>query len=335
MKVVIAILNWNGRPLLERYLPSVVEHSAGHRIAIIDNASEDDSMAYVQSTYPDIEWIQLDKNYGYAGGYNKGLSTRQEEVAVLLNSDVEVTEGWLEPIIDEFKRDSSISAAQPKILDARRRDHFEYAGASGGFLDKLAYPYCRGRLFDTLEIDSGQYNDLIDIHWATGACLFFRLKDYIALEGLDEDLFAHMEEIDLCWRARRNGKRVICVPRSTVYHLGGGTLSGYRPFKSYLNFKNSLIIFVKNDRSGRTLIRLCTRMIMDGLSILRFVSQFRFGHAFAVLKAHLHFYMSLPSTLKKRKSLGNSSAEIGTQSIVLQYFGRRKKYFSDLKIKVS
>ncbi len=330
MKVVIAILNWNGRELLERFLPSVVTHSPGHTIAIIDNASTDASRDFVESTYPEIEWIQLEQNYGYAGGYNKGLSARDEDIAVLLNSDVEVSEGWLDPVLEQFEKHIEISAAQPKILDATTRDHFEYAGASGGFLDRYAYPFCRGRLFDTLEADTGQYEDAADIHWATGACLFFRLEDYKDLEGLDEDLFAHMEEIDLCWRARRKEKRVICVPQSTVYHLGGGTLSGHRPYKSYLNFKNSLIIFLKNDHSGKTFFRLGTRMILDGFSILRFITQLRFGHAFAVLKAHFHFYLALPKTLKKRSSLGDSSAEIGSNSIVMQYFVQRKKFFSDL-----
>ncbi len=330
MKVIIAILNWNGKELLERFLPSVQAHSSVQTIAIIDNASTDDSKQFVSSQYPEIEWIQLDHNYGFAGGYNKGLVGRTEDIVVLLNSDVEVTEGWLTPLLTEFENDPSLSAAQPKVLDATHRDRFEYAGASGGFLDRYAYPYCRGRLFDTLEVDKGQYDEVIDVHWATGASLFFRLQDYYDLEGLDEDLFAHMEEIDLCWRARRKGKRVICVPQSTVYHLGGGTLSGYQPFKSYLNFKNSLIIFLKNDHSGKTFSRMFTRMMMDGLSILRFLSQLRFGHAIAVLKAHIHFYIALPSTLKKRKALGNARAEIGSKSIVLDYFAKGKKHFSKL-----
>lgn len=330
MKVVIAILNWNGRVLLERFLPSVVENSNGHVIAIIDNASSDDSKEYVQSTYPDVEWVQLDKNYGYAGGYNKGLSSRKEDIAVLLNSDVEVTPGWIKPILIQFERDQSICAAQPKVLDANRSDYFEYAGACGGFLDRYAYPYCRGRIFDSLEKDQGQYDTVVDVHWATGACLFFRLKDYDLLEGLDEDLFAHMEEIDLCWRARRKGKRIICVPKSRVFHLGGGTLSGQKPFKSYLNFRNSLIIFLKNDHSGKTIWRIFSRMVLDGLSVLRFMTQLRFGHALAVIKAHLHFYGAIPRTLKKRKALGRSSAGIGKKSIVMQYFAQGKKFFSEL-----
>jgi GT2 family glycosyltransferase len=330
VKVIVAILNWNGKELLERFLPSVISHSAGHTIAVIDNASNDDSKFFVSSQFPEIEWIQLDQNYGFAGGYNKGLADRSEDIAVLLNSDVEVTKGWLNPILVEFENDSSLCAAQPKILDATHRDRFEYAGACGGFLDRYAYPYCRGRLFDTLEIDKGQYDTVIDIHWATGAALFFRLQDYYDLDGLDEDLFAHMEEIDLCWRARQKGKRVICVPQSTVYHLGGGTLSGSRPFKSYLNFKNSLIIFLKNDRSGKTFIRLFARMMMDGLSILRFMSQLRFGHALAVLKAHIHFYISLPSSFKKRRALGHGRATIGNKSIVVDYFVKQKKHYSEL-----
>ncbi|NND93715.1 MAG: glycosyltransferase family 2 protein [Flavobacteriales bacterium] len=330
MNAVIAILNWNGRDLLERFLPSVVQYSEGHTVAIIDNASTDSSKRFVSSRYPDIEWIQLDKNYGYAGGYNKGLEGRTEDIAILLNSDVEVTSGWLGPILEQMREDVSIVAAQPKILDANKRSHFEYAGASGGFLDKLNYPYCRGRLFETLEEDEGQYDEPIEIQWATGACLFFRLKDYFELRGLDEDLFAHMEEIDLCWRARRSGKRVMCFPQSEVYHLGGGTLSGYKPFKSFLNFKNSLIIFLKNDRSGYTWSRLFLRMILDGLSIVRFLTQFRGRHAFAVLKAHIYFYSSLRSTIAKRKALGKSRADLADRSIVFDYFVSGKKKFSEL-----
>lgn len=330
MKVIVAILNWNGKILLERFLPSVVAHSEGHTIAIIDNASTDESKDFVQTKYPEIEWIQLDDNYGYAGGYNKGLKGRSEDIAVLLNSDVEVTDKWLDPIISAMQNDITITAAQPKILDEQHRDRFEYAGASGGFLDKYNYPYCRGRLFDTLEEDHGQYDEPIEVQWATGACLFIRLKDFHELRGFDEDLFAHMEEIDLCWRARRKGKRVMCFPASSVFHLGGGTLSGYRPFKSYLNFKNSLIIFIKNDHSGHTWSRLFIRMILDGLSVIRFLYQLRVRHALAVLKAHLHFYISLGSTLRKRRELGSENAPLAERSIVYDYFVAGKKNFSDL-----
>lgn len=330
LKVVIAILNWNGVSLLEKYLPSVIQYAEGQHVAIIDNNSTDESKHFVQEHYPTIEWVQLDDNYGYAGGYNRGLANRSEDIAVLLNSDVEVAEGWLSPIITEFEADVNLTAAQPKILDATHPSSYEYAGAAGGFLDRYAYPYCRGRIFESLEEDEGQYESNLELHWATGACLFFRLKDYYQLEGLDEDLFAHMEEIDLCWRARRTGKRILCVPKSRVYHLGGGTLSGYRPFKSYLNFKNSLIIFLKNDRSGKTYRRLWTRMMMDGLSILRFISQWRGAHAWAVLKAHIHFYLALPDTLRKRKALGSNEASLGENSIVWQYFAKGLKRFSDL-----
>jgi GT2 family glycosyltransferase len=327
---MIAILNWNGRSLLERFLPSVTKHCDGHTIAIIDNASTDDSCDFITKNYPQIEWIQLDQNYGYAGGYNKGLRHRSEDIAILLNSDVEVCEGWIQPIVELMAKDPDICAAQPKILDATNKARYEYAGACGGFLDRYAYPYCRGRIFESLEKDEGQYDEKLDIHWATGACLFFKLEEYHSLGGLDEDLFAHMEEIDLCWRARRIGKRVICVPESKVYHLGGGTLSGYRPFKSYLNFKNSLIIFLKNDRSGHTWSRLFIRMVLDLMSIVRFLTQFRAGHAFAVFKAHIHFYAALPDTMKKRKSLGKKHASLGKLSIVYSYFVAGRKKYSDL-----
>ncbi|NNC84037.1 MAG: glycosyltransferase family 2 protein [Flavobacteriales bacterium] len=330
MRAVIAILNWNGQELLERFLPNVVRYAEGHPILIIDNASSDGSKDFVQESYPQVEWVQLEENHGYAGGYNRGLKHRDEDVAILLNSDVEVTEGWLSPILKAMEDDPDLVAVQPKILDLQRPEYFEYAGAAGGFMDRLNYPYCRGRLFETLEKDEGQYDTPIDVHWATGACLFFRIQEFYALGGLDEDLFAHMEEIDLCWRARRRGKRVMCIPASKVYHLGGGTLSGYRPFKSFLNFKNSLIIFLKNDRSGSTYSRLFLRMFMDNLSIVRFLFQFRGRHAFAVLKAHFFFYASLPKTLKKRKELGTAHAPLAETSVVMEYFGRGKRAFNEL-----
>jgi GT2 family glycosyltransferase len=308
----------------------VLKQSDGADIIVIDNASTDGSVEFIKGTFPQVRIIQNPSNLGYAGGYNRGLEGLTHKYFILLNSDVEVTSSWIEPIIERMESETSIGIVQPKILDAKRRTHFEYAGACGGFLDRYAYPYCRGRLFDTLEEDKSQYDDALEVHWASGACFFIRRELFLTLGGLDEDLFAHMEEIDLCWRARGKGHKVYCEPRSMVFHQGGATLDGHSPFKSYLNFRNNLIMLVKNDRSGRTGWLVFVRMLMDGLSIVRFITQLRFRHAFAVLKAHIHFYSSIGSTLKKRAQLKGQSAPRSDFSVVLEYFLKGKKAFSEL-----
>ncbi len=329
-KVAVVILNWNGKGLLSTYLPSVLEHSSGAEVIVIDNASSDGSVDLLKVSFPEVRVIQNPSNLGYAGGYNLGLAELKHDYFILLNSDVEVTPCWIQPIIDRMEKTSAIGIVQPKILDAKERSHFEYAGACGGFLDRYAYPYCRGRLFDTLEKDEGQYDDPMEVHWASGACLFIRSVLFNELGGLDEDLFAHMEEIDLCWRARGKGHQVYCEPASVVFHQGGATLDGHSPFKSYLNFRNNLIMLVKNDRSGRTGWLLFVRMLMDGLSVIRFVTQLRFRHAFAVLKAHLDFYRSIRKTLDKRTQLKGRSAPRSDFSVVVAYFIKAKRTFSEL-----
>jgi len=308
-----------------------MQFSAGADICVIDNDSSDDSLSFLKAEYPQVKIFINEKNLGFAAGYNQGLRSIHAEYLVLLNSDVEVTANWLDPIINLMDADPKIAAAQPKILDAKKKTHFEYAGASGGFLDRFAYPYCRGRIFDTLEEDKGQYEERTEVHWASGACFFMRKAIYDELGGLDEDLFAHMEEIDLCWRARTKGYSVYCEPASTVYHEGGATLSGHAPFKSYLNFRNNLVMLLKNDRSGYTYLLIYIRMLMDGLSVLRFLFQGRPSHAWAVLKAHLHFYRDIGNTLKKRRALGGLSAPRAPYSIVMRYFLMEKKYFSELE----
>lgn len=330
MQVAVAILNWNGKELLQKFLPEVVRTSSPHTVAVIDNASEDGSVQWMKEHHPEVQLIENKENLGFAGGYNEGLKSLDTDIIVLLNSDVEVTENWLDPLIEEFVSNEKVAACQPKILDQLKKSHFEYAGACGGFLDRYGYPYCRGRVFDTLEADSGQYDTPMDVHWASGACLAIRKEIYESMGGLDEDLFAHMEEIDLCWRIRRHGLRVRVIPSSVVYHMGGATLSGHSPYKSYLNFRNNLIMILKNDRSGTTLWLIWVRMVMDALSFLRFIAQGRGKHAWAVLKAHRDFYGTLSKTLSKRRKLGRAHAARSNFSAVWWYFGKKRERFDEL-----
>ncbi|HEX9615036.1 MAG TPA: glycosyltransferase family 2 protein, partial [Bacteroidota bacterium] len=246
-KTAVVVLNWNGKDLLERFLPILVRHTSGNaEIVIADNGSTDDSVDYVRKTFPPVRTILLGKNLGFAGGYNEALKQVEAEYYVILNSDVEVTEGWIESIITMMEGDPRIGACQPKILDIRVRNRFEYAGAAGGFIDVLGYPFCRGRILNSFEEDRGQYDDMKEVFWATGAALFIRSKLFRQAGGFDEDFFAHMEEIDLCWRIKHLGYRVMACPSSTVYHLGGATLDQGNPRKTFLNFRNGLILLFKN-----------------------------------------------------------------------------------------
>jgi len=247
MKVAIVILNWNGRKMMEQYLPSVVEYSRGEaEVIVADNASTDDSVVWLSEHYPHLRVIPLDQNYGFAEGYNQALRQVDSEYYVLLNSDVEVTHHWLTPLIEEMDAHEDIAACQPKLLSMTNRDAFEYAGASGGFIDRYGYPFCRGRVFDVVEDDNGQYDDAKEVLWATGACMMIRAKDYWEAGGLDGRFFAHNEEIDLCWRLHRMGKHIFCFPESTIYHVGGGTLPKSNPRKTFLNFRNNLTMLWKN-----------------------------------------------------------------------------------------
>ncbi|MBM6991901.1 MAG: glycosyltransferase family 2 protein [Prevotella sp.] len=247
MQIAIVILNWNGVEMLCRYLPTVLRYSLRSAdVWVADNASTDNSMEMLRQEFPQVKTIQLDKNYGFAEGYNRALRQIDAEYYVLLNSDVEVTEHWLEPLYDILKDSEDIAACQPKLLSVADKMRFEYAGASGGFIDRYGYPFCRGRVFDTVEQDRGQYNTTMEIHWATGACLMIRAADYWRVGGLDGRFFAHNEEIDLCWRLRLIGKRIVCEPDSTVYHVGGGTLPKGNPMKTFLNFRNNLTMLYKN-----------------------------------------------------------------------------------------
>lgn len=330
MKVAVVILNWNGRDLLEKFLPSVMAYSLEATIYLADNASTDASVSFVSKNFPSIKIIQNEKNGGYARGYNQALKNLSEDIFVLLNSDVEVTENWLLPIISEFKKNEEIVAAQPKILDYKNKEYFEYAGAAGGFIDRYGYPFCRGRIFDTLEKDLGQYNHPTNIFWASGACLFVRATSFWEAGGFDEDYFAHQEEIDLCWRLQNFGGKIMFVGSSKVFHLGGATLSSSNPRKTFFNFRNSLLNLAKNVKGFGVLGIIFTRMILDALAAFQFLFKGQPLHFLAVVKAHISFYGLLPKFIGKRKKYVSNKSYFRVKSIVFQYFVLGKKHFNEL-----
>ena len=332
MKTAIIILNWNGQKLLAKFLPSVVNFSSQKAdIYIADNASTDGSIAYVQEFFPAIKIVENATNGGYAKGYNDALQMIEADIYCLLNSDVEVTENWLDPILKVFKADEKTAIIQPKLLDFKDKTKFEYAGAGGGFVDLYGYPFCRGRIFNHLETDQGQFNDETDIFWASGACLFIRSKIYHQLEGFDEDYFAHQEEIDLCWRTQNIGYKVKYVGTAAVYHVGGATLQETNPQKTYLNFRNSLLNVVKNVPKKWLLFVVFSRLLLDGVAGVKFMIELRPIHTWAILKAHLSFYKNFYKFLKKRKKLSKKPAYNLYTSIVWQHFALKRKVFNDLK----
>ncbi|WP_010522518.1 glycosyltransferase family 2 protein [Aquimarina agarivorans] len=319
----IVILNWNGQEFLAQFLPSVLSFSQDAKIYVIDNASTDNSVEWLAANFPKISVVKLTKNLGYAGGYQKGLKVIHEDYYCLLNSDVEVTKDWLKPIKKLFDNHQEIAAIQPKILDYKKRDYFEYAGAGGGFIDKFGYPYCRGRIFDHIEQDKGQYNDEIPVFWASGACLFVRKKDYWQAGGLDKDYFAHQEEIDLCWRLHNLNRKVFYTGKSTVYHVGGASLSYTNPKKLFLNFRNSLFSILKNHKGVSVIYILFIRMLLDGVAAVRFLFQKNFKLSLTILKAHLSFYVHLPQILKKRENAKKKPRPYFITSIVFDYFVKK------------
>lgn len=337
MTTAVVILNWNGAQHLETYLPSVAEFSQGASIIVADNGSTDESKLVVDR-FEQVEWLALPQNYGFAEGYNRALREVDADIYVLLNSDVRVTASWLDAPLSWFKKDEKVGAVQPKILADERPSEFEYAGAAGGYLDKLGYPYCRGRIFDTVEVDKGQYDEAVQVDWATGACCFVRASAWHALGGLDGSYFAHMEEIDFCWRLRRAGYSCWVEPSSTVYHLGGGTLQYASPRKTYLNFRNSLTTLTKNAESGLPLfLKVVLRMILDGVAGLQFILKGQPKLCWAIIRAHFAFYGKLGKVLGQRKQKhrigpGNSRSVLtgGPKSIVFSYFAGGKKHFSEL-----
>jgi GT2 family glycosyltransferase len=336
MKVAIVILNWNGKNFLEKFLPSVIEHnSADSEIIVADNASTDTSIEFLKEHYPQVKIIQNTSNGGFAKGYNDALKQVKATYYVLLNSDIEVTPNWTNPVIELMDLDKTIAACQPKIKDYNRKTHFEYAGAAGGYIDKYGYPFCRGRIFDTLEEDKKQYDDAREIFWATGACLFIRAEYYHQMQGFDEDFFAHMEEIDLCWRLKNYGYKIMYCPQSTVYHVGGGTLSKINPYKTYLNFRNNLVLLFKNHAPQYFYIKIFIRMVLDGIAGVKFLMSGEASHCMAILKAHYSFYASFGKTLSKRKRMKAEITHYATlgiykQSIIVSYYIKGKKLFTDL-----
>lgn len=329
MKVAVVILNWNGVQLLEQFLPSVIKNSPEASVYVADNASTDNSISYVNTFFPTVKIIKNDLNLGFAGGYNEALKSVDADVFALVNSDIEVTENWLKPIIATFENEPKTAIIQPKILDYKRKEYFEYAGAAGGFIDKYGYPYCRGRIFETLEKDNGQYDDTCEIFWASGACFFIRSSVYKELKGFDADFFAHQEEIDLCWRTINKGYIIMYNSASVVYHVGGATLQQGNPKKTFLNFRNSLLMLTKNLPQKEIYSILFQRMLLDGIAAIQFLLKGKINHFLAILKAHASFY-KLFSTHYKKRELIQVDKYYTVKSIVYLYFIKNVTIFKDI-----
>ena len=328
-KIAVVILNWNGAKLLEQFLPSIIAYSEEAMIYVADNASTDHSIEVIKSQFPSAKIIQNTDNFGFAKGYNEALKHVEEPYYALVNSDIEVTENWLQPIINRFESEPKTAIIQPKLLDFKKKTHFEYAGAAGGFIDKYGYPFCRGRIFDNVEADKNQYDDEIEIFWATGACFFIRKEVFRTLKGFDDDFFAHQEEIDLCWRAFNLGYVSKYTSKSVVYHVGGATLNEGNPRKTFLNFRNSLLMLVKNLPKNQILSVIFMRMILDGLAGFQFLLKGKFKHFFAILQAHYSFYVLARKFYKKRNNIQKRNY-YKTKSIVYRYFIKNGKEFAEL-----
>lgn len=331
----VVILNYNGCELLRKFLPSVIQLSAGARIVVVDNGSSDGSADLISQEFRDVELIQIATNLGFCGGYNHALKKIEADQYVLLNSDVEVTDGWLGPLVELLDENPHVAAVQPKILSYKSRKYFEYAGAAGGFIDTLGYPFCRGRLFHSIEEDEGQYDDRKEIFWASGACLMMRSKLFHAMGGFDEDFFAHMEEIDLCWRFQRAGHKIFFEGKSTVYHVGGGTLSASNPRKTYLNFKNGLSLLFKNLPTRELIVKFPIRIVLDWIASIKFALSGSFKDGRSVIKAHRHFFSNWGNEKVRRKktaALGfRKSPNQYSGSIVWDFFIAGKRKYSELR----
>jgi GT2 family glycosyltransferase len=333
--VAVVILNWNGQALLRQFLPSVLAGSDDARIIVVDNASTDDSLAVLAAEFPTVEILRHAENLGFCGGYNQALQQIQARYYVLLNSDVAVTPGWLRPLRELLERNPAVAACQPKILAYAAPDTFEYAGAGGGYLDRLGYPFCRGRLFDTLEKDLGQYDDARPVAWATGACMLVRAEAWHALGGLETAFFAHMEEIDLCWRLWNAGRQVWYHGGSAVYHVGGGTLHKSNPRKTYLNFRNGLALVYKNVHPSELTGIMATRLLLDWVAALRFLTQGNTGDARAILRAHRDFFKLRGYWRQKRQPalrqlLTSERPGVYNGSLVWAYFAQKVRTFAQL-----
>ena len=328
-------MNWNGASMLREFLPSVLAHSAleGVEVCVADNASTDESLEVMRQEFPDVRLILLDKNYGFAEGYNRALSEVDAEYSLLLNSDVEVTAGWLPPMLDYMDTHPEVAACQPKIRSYHRRYEFEHAGACGGFMDKYGYPFCRGRMMDTVEEDRGQYDTITPVLWATGAALLVRSADYREAGGLDARFFAHMEEIDLCWRLRCRGKSIVCIPQSLVYHVGGATLNKSNPRKTYLNFRNNLLMLYKNLPESELHSVMRIRGCLDLLAALQFLLKGEWGNVRAVFRARKDYARMRPSyqavrTENLSKTTHPTQPERFAWSLLWKYYAKRVRRFS-------
>lgn len=340
--VAIVILNYNGKDYLKKFLPSVLASGyPNFKIYVADNGSKDDSLAFLQSQYSEIRIIDLKENFGFAEGYNRALQSVSADYYVLLNSDVEVSPDWIDPIIELMERDATIAAVQPKVRSYHEKDHFEYAGAAGGWIDQLGYPFCRGRIFSITETDKGQYDDTQEIFWATGAAFFVKASLFHAIGGFDGDYFAHAEEIDLCWRLKRAGYKIMVRPRSVVYHVGGGTLSYQTPRKTYLNFRNTLITIVKNVESNSVWKVVLARLLLDFLAGILFLFQGKWRHIGSIIRAHWTFFGRLKTYFQKRRFYNELVEKVSIRpypntegqypgSIVWQFYARGRHFFKQL-----
>ncbi len=335
--VAIVILNWNGKKYLETFLASVIKYSASsdRKIVIVDNNSSDGSIEYLRSNFPDVEIIQFNINYGFAKGYSLALPKINAKYYVLLNTDVEVTENWLDPLINMLEKDTTIAAAMPKIKSYTRKNYYEYAGAGGGFIDKYGYPFCQGRILTEIEKDEGQYDTEKEIFWASGACMFIRSEAYSKTGGLDGDFFAHMEKINLCWQLKRLEYKIYYCPESEIYHVGGGTLPNDNPRKLYYNYRNSLYLLFKNLNRIQLITIFLPRLFLDCVSSSLYLLQGKFSFFMSVVRAHLRFYVNLPILINRRRIFNkiiakNSVNQIYRRSIVYSFFVQRKKTFTEL-----
>lgn len=337
VETAVVILNWNGKKHLETFLPSVCRYSEGknNKIYVADNGSGDDSVSFLKKNFPKVELLLFDKNYGFAGGYNKALETIDADYFVILNSDVEVSPGWLDAPVNILKHDENTAAVAPKILSFTDKNRFEYAGAAGGFIDKYGYPFCRGRIIKHIEKDTGQYDQERSIFWASGAALFIKADLFKRVGGFDSDFFAHMEEIDLCRRLKNRGYKILYTHKSTVWHLGGGALPKENPFKTYLNHRNNLWLLYKNLPSNKLFLTITQRLFLDGLSAIIYLASGKPKYFIAVLKAHYAFYAGIKKMRAKRTENAEHAKihdhpEIYKNSIIFDFFIRRKKTFDEL-----
>ena len=330
--IAVVILNWNGREFLRKFLPSVLANSQDvAEVIIADNASTDSSIEFLQNNFPQVRIINNRTNGGFARGYNEALAEVEADYFVLLNSDIEVTPNWIEPVIKLMESDKTIAACQPKLRSYQEKEKFEYAGAAGGFIDEYGYPFCRGRIFQHIETDYGQYDDAIEIFWATGACMFVRADLYKKFGGLDEDFFAHMEEIDFCWRLKNDGYKIMYCPDSVVFHVGGGTLPKKSSHKTYLNFRNNISLLYKNLPARLLFPVFAVRFPLDAVAAFKFLIDGGFADFYAVLRAHLYFYSHFRNLHRKRKQFPKSMVHgIYKGNLVKEYYINRKKLFTQL-----